>query len=274
MLPKETSLAGRVAIITGANTGLGFEAASQLLSYKLGHLILGVRSAAKGDAAAKKLRKQYPEVNVEVWTVDMASYQSIQAFSRRVETQLTRLDIVILNAGVHNPEFKIVPDTGHEEDIQINYISTTLLTILLLPLLKEKSPKGTSGRLTIVNAALSLSSKLYTRDKRPFLPSFDDPKLFGFPSQYCTSKALAHMFLWKLVDNVDADDVIVNLADPGFVKTDLGRSFSRGAKLGYQVFGAVCGRSLTMGASTYLDAAVAKGKDSHGTFITSYEVHP
>ncbi|EXJ95174.1 hypothetical protein A1O1_00293 [Capronia coronata CBS 617.96] len=273
-LPKGTDLSEKVAIITGANTGLGFEAASQLLSYKLSHLIIAVRSAARGDAAAKKLRTRHPQANIEVWIVDMASYESIQTFTRRVETDLARLDIVILNAGLNNPQFRTNPSTGHEEIIQINYISTMLLAVLLLPSLKSKSPRGTPGRLTIVNAALSLNSKLPTLKERPFLQSLDDPKRFAFPAQYCISKTLAHMFLWKLIDHVNADDVIVNLADPAFVKTDLARGLSGGAKIGYHVFGALCGRSIAMGASTFLDAAVAKGKESHGAFIMNYKIHP
>lgn len=228
MLPMETILTEKVAIITGANTGLGFDTASQLLAHKLGYLILAVRSSVKGETAAKELRIQYPKTNIEVWILDMVSYESIQVFARRVETQLTRLDIAILNAGIENLNFKLVPSTGHEEIIQVNYISTVLLTILLLPSLKSKSPLGTPGRLTIVNAALSLIPKLPTRNERPFLPSFDDPKRFAVSNQYCTSKTLAHMFLWKLVDYVNVDDVIVNLADPAFVKTDLLRELSGG----------------------------------------------
>lgn len=272
---RNTNLSDKVAIITGGNSGLGLEAAGQLLSLKLSHLILAVRSPKKGEAAAKQLQSQYPKVDVEVWALDMNSTESIQAFARRVETDLSRLDMVVLNAGIHKPSFGTVRSTGHEETIQVNYLSTVLLTILLLPLLKSKSPLGTAGRLSIINAALSLAAKFPNRNEVPLLPSFDDPKHFDPLHRYNTSKLLAHMFLWKLVNYVSADDVIVNLPDPGFVKgTQLNRDAPGWQKVAAVLFGALTARNKKIGASTYVDALVNKGPESHGCFIMSWQIHP
>src|ERR1700760_3101230 len=66
-----TNLRDKVAIITGGNTGLGYEAAMQLLGLKLSRLILAVRSLERGEAAATKLRDAYPGANIEVWLLDM-----------------------------------------------------------------------------------------------------------------------------------------------------------------------------------------------------------
>ena len=272
---QSTDLSDKVAIITGGNGGLGFEAASQLLSFKLSRLILAVRSSKKGEAAAQQLLSQYSKARVDVWSLDMSSYDSIQTFARRVETDLTRLDMVVLNAGVRKLSFSTDPNTGHEETIQINYLSTVLLSILLLPSLKSKSPSGTAGRLTIVNAALALAAKFPNRDEVPLLKSFDDPKYFDAIDRYNSSKVLSHMFLWKLVDYVSPDDVIVNLPDPGFVKgTDLTRDAKGGQKVAAALFGAMTGRTKRDGASTYLDALLNKGKESHGCFIMSWQIHP
>ncbi|KAH7313947.1 hypothetical protein B0I35DRAFT_436152 [Stachybotrys elegans] len=274
-LSQSTNLNGKVAIITGGNTGLGLEASKQLLSFKLSHLILAVRSSSKGKAAASELSALYPKAKIEVWSLDMSSYDSIQEFAKQVNTQLSRLDIVILNAGVRKLQFGTVGSTGHEEAIQINYLSTVLLATLLLPSLKSKSPSGSPGRLTISGAALALAAKFPNKNKVPLLASFDDPATFDPIDRYNTSKLLMHMFLWKLVDYVSADDVIVNVADPGFVKgTDLTRDAKGGAKIGAAVFGAIAGRTIPDGASTYLDAAVKKGRESHGCFIMSWEIHP
>lgn len=128
-----TSLSGKTAIITGGNTGLGYETALQLLDLKLSRLILAVRSPKKGDAAAAKLHQLHPKANIEVWELDMSFYDSIQAFARRVETKLSRIDIVILNAGLMKLEFTTAKSTGHQETVQVNYLSTVFLTILLLP---------------------------------------------------------------------------------------------------------------------------------------------
>lgn len=276
--PKTTDLSNKVAVITGGNTGLGLEAASQLLSYKLNHLILGVRSQSKGETAVRNLRAKHRRAKIEVWVCDMASYDSIQTFAQRVGSQLPRVDIAILNAGLSNTIFKRVASTKHEEVVQINYLSTALLAILLLPSLKKNkaapgSPGG-AGRLTIVNAALALTAKFPNLNDRPILSSFDNPSPFDPNEQYCSSKLLAHMFLWKLVEHVNADDVIINLVDPGFLKgTELARDVSGGAKVGMALFAALTARSLRVGASTLLDAVLVKDEMSHGGFIMSY-LHP
>lgn len=268
-----TSLSGNTAIISGSNTGLGYEAALQLLDLKLSHLILAVRSLAKGDKAAATLRNLYPKANIEVWELDMSSYESIQSFARRVSTQLSRIDIVILNAGVRRLDFHIVESTGHEEIMQVNYLSTMLLTILLLPILKTKALKGQPAHLTIINAALSLAAKFPNKDENPLLPSFDNPKWFIEP--YNSSKLLAHMFIWKLVDYVSADDVIVNLADPAWCKgTELGREAKGVFKIGLKIFAITTGREPRVGASCYVDAVVNKSKESHGCFLMSWQIHP
>ncbi|KAI1149270.1 NAD(P)-binding protein [Nemania diffusa] len=272
--PKGTNLSEKVAIITGANTGIGLEAAVQLLALGLGTLILAVRSKAKGDAAAGPLRRQYPKSRIEVWILDMASYDSIQEFARLVESKLTRLDIVILNAGLSRLKYGTVPSTGHEETVQVNYISTVLLAVLLLPSLKAKAV-GRPGHLSIVSAALTLVAKFPNRTAMPILPSFDNEKSFDPNESYCSSKLLMHFFYWKLVEYVSSNDVIVNLADPGFVKgTALSRDASGGVKVGFAIFAALTGRNKQHGASTLVDAVVNKGKESHGGFLMSWQVHP
>ena len=270
-----TTLAGKTAIITGSNTGLGYETALQLLDLKLSHLIIAVRSLEKGNAAATKLRKLY-KAKIEVWELDMCSYISIQSFARRADT-LPRIDIVILNAGVMKLAFNTIPSTGHEETLQVNYLSTILLALLLLPILKAKraaNPNNEPAHLTLVSAALTLIATFPNRSSVPLLPSFDNHKTFDAESHYRTSKLLAHFFLWKLVDFVSADDVIVNLADPAWVK---GTQFTRDVKgvmrVGLKMF-EMAGRTPRVGASCFVDAVVNKGSESHGCFLMSWEVHP
>ena len=271
-----TSLSGATAIVSGSNTGLGYEAAQQLLGLELSHLIMAVRSLDRGEAAAARLRQQYPKASIEVWQLDMSAYDSIQAFAARVASQLSRLDIVILNAGVIGLTFKKTESTGHGELLQVNYLSTVLLAILLLPTLKAKGPPdGRPAHLTIVSAALSLAAKFAERDSIPLLTAFDDPKRFDREETYNSSKLLAHMFLWNLDDYVSADDVIVTLADPAWCKgTELARDVTGGMKIGVKVFGALTGRSPRVGTSCLVDAVVNKGKESHGCFIMSWEIHP
>ncbi|KAI0424455.1 hypothetical protein F5Y09DRAFT_139380 [Xylaria sp. FL1042] len=271
-----TDLSNQTAIVTGSNTGLGYEASIQLLRLKLSHLILAVRSRERGEAAASTMRKQFPKAKIEVWMLDMCSYESIQSFAKKVETSLSRIDIVILNAGLTRLEYHKVDSTGHEEVLQVNYLSTIFLAILLLPTLKAKHPPGHPAHLTIVSAALTLNCKFAQKHKNPLFPALDDPKNFDREDAYIVSKVLAQMFLWNLVDYVSADDVIVNLADPAFVRgTEFARDVKGPVLRGFFIlFGLLTGRTPPVGASCLVDAVVNKGKESHGCFLMSWKIHP
>ncbi|KAJ9488447.1 hypothetical protein VN97_g4838 [Penicillium thymicola] len=275
--PNDTDLSGKVAIITGGNQGLGLESARQFLSLNLSYLIITVRSEEKGKAAASKLQAEHPNATIKVWMLDMCSYDSIQKFVKRAESELPRLDIAILNAGRSKSEFELVPSTGHEETMQVNYLSTILLSFLLLPILKSKSPRGIPGRLSIVSSGTTLLSKFSNSQQSPLLKSFDDTKTGPSAGMqaYSTSKVLCQMFVYKLVDHVSADDVVVNLVDPGMTRgTGLNRDVPkivRGLVLPALL---AISRTVTDGASAYLDATVVKGKESHGCFLMDWEIRP
>ncbi|KAK9250379.1 hypothetical protein V1507DRAFT_500045 [Lipomyces tetrasporus] len=199
---KNTDLSGKVVIITGGNQGLGFESARQFLSLHLSHLIITVRSEEKGKAAALKLQAEYPNATISVWLLDMCSYDSIQTFVKRVESELPHLDIAILNAGRSKADFELVPSTGHEETLQLSYLSTILLATLLLPILKSKSPQGTPGRLSIVSSGTALATKFSNSQQSPLLKSFDDIKASPTPGlqtygatkllYYCNKRKESH----------------------------------------------------------------------------------
>lgn len=281
--PGGTDLSGKVAIITGANSGLGLECSRQLLSYRLSRLIVAVRSREKGARAAAELQSGYPSARVEVWQLDMASYASVRDFAGRVEAELPRVDFVVLNAGVMKASWATVPGTGHEEMFQVNYLSQALLTFLLLPVLKSKAPPDSPARVTWVNSALSLAAKFPERKQAGrIFPALDDQKGFGAGERYNTSKTLAHFFLWKLSEYVRADDVIVTITDPGYVKgtqlvteqnQDLERKYGCLSRLALRLFEKTA-RTLEIGTSTLVDAVVNHGKDAHGCLFMGWKVAP
>lgn len=160
-----------------------------------------------------------------------------------------------------------------------NYLSTVLLGILLLPHLRNKRAPGQgAGKLTMVNSGLSLTGKLPLNPKKPqqpLLASFDDKEKFSNTTWYNTSKSLMHLFLWKLSDFVFADAVVVNIVDPGYVKgTESVSNMPKITALAAKSFAAVTGRTVQVGASTYVDAVAVKGKESHCCFLTSWRIHP
>jgi len=109
------NLEGRIVVVTGANTGVGFECAKHFLRMNPAKLILAVRSIEKGQAAALRMIDETRETRsdiVEVWQLDMASFASVQSFAQRVET-LPRLDLAVLNSGVSTNAWEITGD-GYE----------------------------------------------------------------------------------------------------------------------------------------------------------------
>jgi len=223
------TIPGKTLLITGSNTGIGLACANMLPTLGLSHLIMAVRSVDKGEAAAAPIRKAHPNCTVEVWPLDMLSYSSIQAFTERCKT-LPRLDMAILNAGIgSSTTSRINPSTGHEETIQVNYLSTTLLSILLVPVLAAHSTPSSPGRLTIVGSGSALFASFENRNEDPLLPSFDIPfaGLIAAGERYGTSKLLVLMLVHELSLFVPADKVIINTVEPGLTSgTSLHRDFS------------------------------------------------
>ncbi|KAJ0423163.1 hypothetical protein BJY00DRAFT_299767 [Aspergillus carlsbadensis] len=294
--PPTLNLTGQTGIITGASSGIGYAAATTLLSYNLTHLIITVRTERKGTDAATKLRKQYPNARIDVWMLDMLSYESIRAFVARCQRELDRVDFVVLSAAVGHPRFERAPGTNHEVSFQVNYLSTVLLAVLLLPVLREKRASvdgggagagagGPSnlkpGKITIIGSGMALTSKLTEAgtNKEPptttLFSALDDPKHWDYQGRYATTKLLLCMFVKKLAEHVRADDVVLNLVDPGLVRqTGQEASGSRVTKVLFGILRAVMGRSLAAGAWTYVDAAVVKGGESHGSWLCNWGVFP
>lgn len=276
--PGDTNITGKVAMVTGSTNALGLEASRQLLSLGLSGLIMAVRSTEKGEKVASEFRNQFPAADIQVWCLEMESYDSIRAFARRIDAELPRLDIAVLNAGMQALHFSTAAETGHEKLLQVNYLSTIFLAILLLPVLKIRSPSGEPGRLTIVSSGTARGAKLPASKDLPLIPFLDDKLQAWNPiERYAVTKLLGHLFIINLVRCVDADDVIVNLVDPGLVK-DTNLQGGSSAPLHIAVFfyclKAILGRNLRDGATTYVDAAVVKGIESHGCYVADWKISP
>ncbi|KAL4783726.1 NAD(P)-binding protein [Aspergillus varians] len=263
---QEFDLTGQTIIVTGANTGLGFECSKQLLKLGLSRLIIAVRSEAKGEAAKQQLLRDSSEVRVDVWLLDLASYDSILAFVERTKT-LDRLDVVVNNAGISKRDFATNANTGHEESVQINFLSTALLTILLIPVLRAKNTPQRPGRISIVTSDTPGWAKFKEQDTRPLLAGFDD-KAFFSDDRYPTSKLLGHFFIHELAKRVPSSVVVINAPNPGLCKSGLVREY-RGTLIGFvfAIIEAILARKPAVGARALTDAAVNHGPESHGQYI-------
>ncbi|KAG8164066.1 hypothetical protein KVR01_005984 [Diaporthe batatas] len=277
-------LAGKTVIVTGANQGIGFEIASQLLVLNVGKLIIAARDVAKGQEAADKLAAQHKGKGgnnsaVEVWPLDLLNYDSVTAFAARAG-QLEHLDIAILNAGIYRIKMTINPSTGNEEDIQTNFLSTFLLAILLLPTLQAKKRSPTEpGRLTIVSSDTAGMTHFVERDADPLLAALKDTSgkwKWDMQERYGTSKLLGQMFLAELATRVPPSEVIINAGSPGLCS---GSGLARDAagtflRFPLAVYFGLLGRKPGVGAHVILDAALKKGEDSHGEVIEFDKIRP
>ncbi|OAL66248.1 hypothetical protein A7C99_3356 [Trichophyton rubrum] len=274
--PDEVDLAGKTAIITGSNTGLGFECAQQLLDLGLSKLILAVRNETKGEDAREKLLSGRNANNhsIEVWKLDLLSYDSIVSFVGRTKS-LEQLNFFVNNAAFTRLSFVINEKTGHEEIIQVNYFSLALLTILILPVLRDKNSAQQPGRLVNVSSDTASWARFRERGSVPLLPAFDREENFHPQDRYATSKLLAQLFLTQLAKRLLPSIAIINTPNPGLCQTSLTRNF-KGSLQGilFGIFKLVFARTATIGACSITDAVVNHGSESHGQYLEDGAVQP
>lgn len=132
---------GKRVLITGANSGIGFQAARELARHGA-HVLMGVRDIGKGETARKKIVADVPQAEVELVPLDMASLASIRAFAGEFTASGARLDVLVNNAGVMAlPKREQTPD-GFERQFGTNHLGHFALTGLLMPsLLGAPAPR-------------------------------------------------------------------------------------------------------------------------------------
>jgi NAD(P)-dependent dehydrogenase (short-subunit alcohol dehydrogenase family) len=153
------SFSGQTVIITGSNTGLGLEAARHIARLGAARVILACRTISKGQTAAANIAssEHLTSDRIEVWELDLSSYESVKAFGQRVQ-QLDRLDAFIQNAGILTTQYRL--EEGEESTITVNVTSATLLGLSVLPKLRESAKKyGVRGRLSFVGSDLQYIAK-------------------------------------------------------------------------------------------------------------------
>jgi NAD(P)-dependent dehydrogenase (short-subunit alcohol dehydrogenase family) len=274
------SFDGNTIIVTGANVGLGFEAAVKFVALGAAKVILGVRNVSKGATAAREIenRTQRKQI-VEVWELDMDHYSSISQFAARVNSELPRLDIAILNAGVIAKDYIVGPE-GWESTLQVNVMSTALLALLLLPKLRaSKTSANTISHLVIVTSEAHRwlevtdipdpgpygGNILQAANARP-----TDVKTWDGLHQNAKSKLFA-MYVTQsiaaLVTRPNGEiDVIVSSTCPGACRSDLTRHLKESGvatAIGLKIFDLLFNKTTEEGARVYVSAA-ALGYDGHG----------
>lgn len=131
-MPDQT---GRLAVVTGANAGLGLQVAGALAA-RGARVVLACRDVAKGSAAADAIRSRTPDAELEVRRLDLADLASIEAFAEELAAAHDRLDLLANNAGLMAIDESRTVD-GFETQIGVNHLGAVALTLRLLPLMRD-----------------------------------------------------------------------------------------------------------------------------------------
>ncbi|UPK92567.1 hypothetical protein LCI18_003502 [Fusarium solani-melongenae] len=257
----------QVIIVTGSNVGLGLEAARHFVRLDAARVILAVRNVEAGNLAKQSIEQSTGRHGVcEIWEVDLASYESVKAFAARA-LKLPRLDVLMANAGIATTRYSTAE--GHERNITVNVISTFLLALLVVPILKTTAQKnqGASPHLSVVTSEVHAWTDLPEWKTDNTFTTLDDETTANMNMRYQASKLLQVFLTRELASKLEGSGVVVNMLQPGMCHSQLTR------EKGWMVaiLQLLLARSTEVGSRT-LVAASSAGVESHGAYMRDGDV--
>jgi NAD(P)-dependent dehydrogenase (short-subunit alcohol dehydrogenase family) len=242
---------GRVAIVTGANSGIGLETAREL-ARNGAHVVLACRSEARAEEALANIRAGLPEAQVEFMLLDLSDLDQVRVFAASVHDRFDRLDLLINNAGVMIPPASKTKQ-GFELQLGVNHIGHFALTGLLLDLLRS-----TDGA-RIVN----VSSTAHRLGRMNFDDLDFDARGYNASAAYGQSKLANLLFTAELARKLEAAGarVLVAAAHPGWTQTNLQQHSST-----FQFLNPFFGMQPIGGALPTLRAATGTGVEAGDYF--------
>jgi NAD(P)-dependent dehydrogenase (short-subunit alcohol dehydrogenase family) len=212
-------LSGKLAVVTGANSGLGFGLAKRLAAADA-DVVMAIRSKAKGEAAIAEIRREIPAAKLSIKELDLASLESVAALGEELAAQGQPIDVLINNAGVMTPPQRQETSDGFELQFGANHLGHFALTGHLLPLLRAAK----SARVVTVSSISATQRGL----------DFDDANArqgYKPMPSYGVAKLAQLMFAVELDRRSSRSGwgVMSNAAHPGLSKTNLlsGASYGR-----------------------------------------------
>lgn len=253
---------GRTAVVTGANSGLGFVVAREL-ARKGARVVLACRSEARGRAAADRIVAEVPGAGLEVGRLDLGDLGSVREFADGLAHE--RLDLLVNNAGVMALPYGTTAD-GFETQFGVNHLGHFALTGLLLPRLLDTP----GARVVTVSSLMHLLSNIDLRD-------LNSERRYGRWIAYARSKTANLLFTHELARRLEQSgaDVVAAAAHPGYADTNLqtaglraeGR---RGAERLMAAGNRILAQSPEKGALPTLYAATAPGVRPDSFFGPSF----
>jgi len=240
-------LTGKVIIITGANSGIGFES-SKILASKGAEIVLACRNMKKAEVALADLKKSVKDAKAEIMHLDLASQKSIISFTDAFKAKYNRLDVLLNNAGIMSVPYGTTED-GFEKQFGTNHLGHFALTGLLIDHIKE-----TSGARVV-----SMSSGAHSMASMDFNNlQYDGGKGYSPSTAYGRSKLANLLFTYELQRRFEQknSNAIALAAHPGGANTNLNSHLgdSLMGKLMNPIMNAMF-QSAAMGALPILRAA-------------------
>ena len=239
------SLKGKRALVTGANTGLGFET-TKVLAAKGAEVIMACRNNHKALEAKAKIQQEIPNARLEVMEIDLSSLESVRKFAAQFNLEYSSLDLLINNAGVMMPPYTVTKD-GFELQFEANYLSHFLLTGLLM----RKLEAAPAARVISLSSLAHEWGDIYFDDIN-FKSKYDKRKAYG------QSKLACLMFAYELDRRLrQKNSPIKSLAaHPGISDTELSRYLPWLIRLLSPVLVPLVAQSAADGAQPTLRAAL------------------
>ena len=251
-------LSGKTIIVTGGNSGLGFEAVKSL-SAKGAETILACRNEQNGKSAKKEIQEEHPNAQINVTNLDLADLESIHSFVKKFDEKHSKLDILLNNAGIVCP-YKKTKD-GFEMQIGTNHLGHFALTGLLLPFLKN-----TKG-----SRVVNVSSIGHRSGKMNFDNFMFENGGYSIFKAYANTKLSNLLFTYELQRRFEKFNVdcIAVAAHPGVAKSNLSKYIIKKPlyRIGMAIANSIMSQSTSMGALPEIRAAVdplVKGGDYFG----------
>ena len=212
-------LTGRLAIVTGANSGLGLGQTGRLAAAG-SEVVMAVRNLEKGEAARNEVLVAHPGAQLRLERIDLASLASVAEFAERLTAQGRPVDILLNNAGIMMPPERETTDDGYELQFESNYLGHYALTARLLPLLRAAE----APRVTSLSSFMAYFGRYDWNDLQS--------EKYSPVRSYGLSKLAMLSFARELQARSDANGwgLLSDAAHPGFTRTNLQTSGPRRGK--------------------------------------------
>ncbi|CAG7689609.1 unnamed protein product [Allacma fusca] len=209
----EEDIGGKIAIVTGSNSGLGKQAALELCK-RGAVVVMACRDVRKAEEARDEILKEVSSAHLDPVQLDLGDLESVRKFVSVIKERYPRVDILINNAGISEPKIKKTKH-GFESNMGVNHLGPFLLTLLLIDHLE----KAEHGRVVCVSSSMLYLAKL---DSENILPENQSRGFLGY-EPYANSKLANALFVKELAKVLMKTNITCYALCPGLVATNVFR---------------------------------------------------